>query len=132
MNQHTSIAGKCVLAVLLPLAIVACDNQGTVKAKDADNTARNTTDRNDRSSVTPPDQKESEADLARTAEIRKRIVDTKLSVNAQNVKVVTMNGRVTLRGPVKSQAEKDAIEQIARDVAGAGNVDSHLEIESGG
>lgn len=99
------------------------------KPKDADDTSRNVRDRND-ASVTPVDQKENEADIKRTADIRKRIVDTKLSVNAQNVKVVTMNGRVTLRGPVKSQAEKDSIESIARDVAGAGNVDNQLEVET--
>jgi len=99
------------------------------KPKDADDTSRNARDRND-ASVTPIDQKENKADIDRTAEIRKRIVDTKLSVNAQNVKVITMNGHVTLRGPVKTQAEKDTVERIAREVAGAGNVDSEIEVET--
>jgi hyperosmotically inducible periplasmic protein len=86
-------------------------------------------DRND-ATMTPPDQGNDEADLKRTADIRKRIVDAKLSSDATNVKVVTLNGRVTLRGPVKSQAEKDDVLRIAREVAGDANVDDQIEIES--
>jgi hyperosmotically inducible protein len=77
----------------------------------------------------PTDQKENKADVERTADIRQRIVDAKLSTSADNVKVVTMDGRVTLRGPVKSEAERLRIVQIAKDVAGESNVDDLLEIE---
>lgn len=98
--------------------------------KDADNTQRNVRDR-DGAAPTPVDQKGNEADIKRTQEIRKRILDAKLSVDAQNVKVVTADGRVTLRGPVKTKAEKDAIGRIALDVAGDGNVDDQIEIEAG-
>ncbi len=59
-----------------------------------------------------------------------RVVDTEMSVNAHNVKIVTQDGRVTLRGPVKDAAEKDAIEKIAVEVAGAGHVDNQLEVET--
>lgn len=130
MNQYTSFVRNWILFVLWLLSAVGCGKQSTVHSKDADNTARNSADRQDHS-VTPLDQEENEADLARTTEIRKRILDSSFSTNAQNVKVVTINGRVTLRGPVKSQSEKDAIEQIARDVAGAGNVDCQIEVETG-
>jgi hyperosmotically inducible periplasmic protein len=99
------------------------------KPHDADNTSRNAADK-DGWAQTPIDQKSNDADMQRTQDIRKRIVDAKLSVNATNVKVVTANGRVTLRGPVKSQAEKDTIDRIARDVAGDGNVDDQIEVES--
>ena len=102
---------------------------GTVGARDVDNTGLNVRDRND-ATMTPPDQGNDEADLKRTADIRKRIVDAKLSSDATNVKVVTLNGRVTLRGPVKSQAEKDDVLRIAREVAGDANVDDQIEIES--
>jgi osmotically-inducible protein OsmY len=78
---------------------------------------------------TPIDQNENKADIDLTANIRKRVVDRKMSVNAQNVKIITQDGKVTLRGPVKSDDEKKQIEQIANDVAGAGNVDSQLEIQ---
>ena len=51
-----------------------------------------------------------------------------MSVDAQNAKVVVQGGKVTLRGPVKSQEEKEAVGKIATDVAGAGNVDNQLEV----
>jgi osmotically-inducible protein OsmY len=51
-----------------------------------------------------------------------------MSINARNIKIVTSQGKVTLRGPVASAAEKDAIDKMARDVAGSDNVDNQLEI----
>jgi osmotically-inducible protein OsmY len=53
-----------------------------------------------------------------------------LSTDAKNVKVITQNGHVTLRGPVESAAEKATIEGKAVQVAGAGRVTSELEVES--
>jgi len=105
-------------------------NRPRSTGSDADNTRMNTRDK-DGASPTPSDQKNTDADVKRTADIRKRIVDAKLSSDATNVKVITQNGRVTLRGPVKSQAEKDSIKAIARDVAGESNVEDLLEVESG-
>jgi hyperosmotically inducible periplasmic protein len=93
-----------------------------------DDTGRNERDRND-ATLTPGDQGNDESDLRRTAEIRKLIVGSSLSSDAKNVKVITKNGRVTLRGPVKTQAEKDEIVQLARQVAGA-DVDDQIEVES--
>lgn len=101
-----------------------------VKRRDADNTGRNERDRDTDLTVTPPDQSENEFDVKRTAEIRKRLTGTELSLNAKNVKIVTANGRVTLRGPVESQAEKDQVLRIARDVAGDVNVDDQLEVKT--
>jgi hyperosmotically inducible periplasmic protein len=95
---------------------------------DADNTGVNERDRDDLTK-TPFDQEESEADVTTTAEIRKRIVGTPdMSVNGQNVKVITADGRVTLRGPVANDQEREIIENIARDVAGADKVDNQLEV----
>jgi len=95
---------------------------------DRDNTAVNERDRA-ADVKTPIDQNENQKDIAITANIRKRVVNTKMSVNAQNVKIITQNGKVTLRGPVKTADEKKQIEEIAHDVAGADNVDSQLEVE---
>lgn len=93
-----------------------------------DNTAVNERDRND-SAKTPIDQDEDEASIKTTAEIRKQIVaHSDFSTDAQNVKIITGSGKVTLRGPVKTQEEKDAIDKIARDVAGKDNVDNQIEI----
>ncbi len=93
-----------------------------------DNTEVNVRDRSD-AAKTPIDQNENKRDIDFTANIRKRVVDTKMSVNAQNVKIITQDGKVTLRGPVKSADEKLQIEKIAQDVAGPANVDSQLEVQ---
>jgi osmotically-inducible protein OsmY len=64
------------------------------------------------------------------AKVRQAVVDDKtLSTNAHNVKIVTNNGVVTLRGPVKSADEKKTIEAIATQVAGVTKVENLLEIE---
>jgi len=52
------------------------------------------------------------------------------STTAKNIKIVTVNGKVTLRGPVNSEAEKTSIVTIAKTVAGDGNVDDQLEVKA--
>jgi hyperosmotically inducible periplasmic protein len=93
-----------------------------------DNTAVNQRDR-DEQAVVPTDQGNNQEDLNITADIRKRILQNKeMSIKGQNVKIVTLKGKVTLRGPVASEAEKQKIEQIAQDVAGTDKVTSELEV----
>jgi osmotically-inducible protein OsmY len=101
----------------------------TTEPADRANTGVNVRDR-DSVAKTPLDQNENKADIKITADIRKRVVDTKMSVNAQNVKIITQNGKVTLRGPVKTENEKQRIEEIAVAVAGADKVDSQLEVKN--
>jgi putative membrane protein len=102
----------------------------TPATKNADNTARNVRDRNP-GTLTPMDQGSSEADVNTTAQIRKEIIAGKdMSVNAQNVKIITNTGKVTLRGPVNSDAEKRLIGEIADCVAHAENVTNQLEVKS--
>jgi sporulation protein YlmC with PRC-barrel domain len=94
-----------------------------------DNTARNVRDRND-STLTPLDQGNSKADVDTTAQIRKEIIAGKsMSVNARNVKIITKDGQVTLRGPVNSAEEKRLIGEIADRIARSGNVDNQLEVK---
>jgi len=96
---------------------------------ESDNTARNVRDRQD-SRLTPLDQGSSKADVETTRRIRQEILDREgLSVNARNVKVITVNGRVTLRGPVSSEAEKQGIADIANRIAQRENVDNQLEVK---
>lgn len=96
---------------------------------DRTNTGVNVRDR-ESTAKTPIDQNENQADINTTADIRKRIVAAKMSTEATNVKVITQSGKVTLRGPVPTQEEKDSIEQIAHEVAGKDSVDSQLEVSS--
>ena len=94
-----------------------------------DNTARNVRDRNN-STLTPLDQGNSKADVDTTAQIRKEIIAGKnMSVNAKNVKIITNNGQVTLRGPVNTAEEKRLIGEIADRIARSENVDNQLEVK---
>lgn len=121
---------RLMATTLFALAVTGCNRPpGTEStAVDRDNSTVNTRDR-DESVKTPIDQNENQADIDITANIRKQVVDTEMSVNAQNVKIITQDGKVTLRGPVKSEEEKKKIEQIASTVAGADKVDNQLEVE---
>jgi hyperosmotically inducible protein len=98
------------------------------RTSEPDNTAVNQRDR-DAEAKTPIDQKENQQDVGITADIRKQIIaHDDMSVNARNVKIITADGKVTLRGPVESTSERDIIEKIARDVAGKDKVDNQLEV----
>jgi hypothetical protein len=95
-----------------------------------DNTAINRRDAADLNKAkTPIDQDEDPADLAITQKIRQRVMaEEDFSTYAQNVKIMTQDGMVTLRGPVNSKVEADKIGQFAKDIAGAGKVDNQLEV----
>jgi osmotically-inducible protein OsmY len=94
----------------------------------ADNTGKNVRDRSD-AAVTPFDQSENEADRTLTQRVRQAVVaDDALSTNAKNVKIITQNGVVTLRGPVKSDEERQRVVAKAQQIAGDKNVDNQLEI----
>jgi len=94
----------------------------------ADNTGKNVRDRDERA-VTAGDQSNSKDDLRITQAIRRAVVDDKaLSTNAHNVKIITRDGIVTLRGPVQSVSEKSSIEAKASHVNGVARVENQLEI----
>ena len=95
-----------------------------------ENTEINVRDKGN-TTVTPEDQKETESDIKITADIRQAIIKNKsLSVNAQNVKIITRNGVVTLRGPVESKKESKKIKKIAKHTPGVLKVDNQLEIKA--
>jgi len=126
-----------IVSVLLPLCLLfsACNktesDRPTAAMPDADNTAKNERDRND-TTLTPGDQGKSPADRAVTQNIRKAIVSDSngYSATAKNIKIITINGKTTLRGPVKSDAEKTGIVTLAKTIAGEGNVDDQLEVKA--
>jgi hyperosmotically inducible protein len=137
--MKTLIVGAgLVLALGAPQRALANDTAapGTVKnnnppaanAVPPDNTGRNERDRSV-TAVTPMDQSNDPKDVALTQQIRKVVVaDDALSMNAHNVKIISANGVVTLRGPVDSSAEKAKIEAAAAKAAGATNVRNELEV----
>jgi len=112
-----------------PVAPAAFDqNAANANGHAADNTGVNERDRNG-AALTPMDQGGSESDRNITAQIRKAVVsDGSLSFTAKNVKIITKDGNVTLRGPVKTEVERAAIQAKAAQVAGAGRVTNQLEV----
>jgi hyperosmotically inducible periplasmic protein len=79
--------------------------------------------------VTSQDQGSSEADIKTTQSIRQEVTSQEsFSTNAKNIKIVTMNGSVILKGPVKTRAEKNKIELIAKSVAGKTKVTSEITV----
>ena len=94
----------------------------------ADNSAKNVRDRAG-STLTPGDQSKSQADLDLTQRVRQAVVaDPSLSTSAHNIKIITVDGVVTLRGPVASEQEKTKIITTAQQIAGVKKVENHLEV----
>ena len=95
-----------------------------------ENTEVNVRDK-DNTTLTPEDQKETKKDIRITAHIRKAVVrDKSLSIDAQNAKIITRSGVVTLRGPVANEAESKTLEKIAKKTRGVVKVDNQLEIKA--
>ena len=95
------------------------------------NTRVNVRDRAEQT-LTPGDQGTTEADRDITQQIRKGLNDdSNLSTSAKNIKIITVNRKVTLRGPVNTDTEKTTVATLARSVAGEGNVDDQLEVKPG-
>jgi osmotically-inducible protein OsmY len=89
----------------------------------------NTENNKDQTKPTADQQKMDSSDSAITQKIRKSIHDdTTLSTYAHNIKIITQNGKVTLRGPVKSEDEKSNLEAKAVSVAGQENVIDQLAV----
>jgi len=94
-----------------------------------DNTKVNERDRSS-AALTPMDQGNGKTDLKITQQIRQAVMaNGSLSFTAKNVKIITQGGKVTLRGPVKSDQERSDIEAAARKVAGVTDVDNQLEVK---
>lgn len=93
-----------------------------------DNSGRNVRDAKG-GTVTPDDQLENKADRTLTQQLRRSLMDDKsLSMTAHNIKIVSINGQVTLRGPVKNESERQTIVEKARQIAGLENVTNQLEV----
>ena len=97
---------------------------------EADNTKRNSSEQN-KNTDTAEKQSNSKDDLALTQKVRQAVMkDGSLSMNAKNVKIIAQDGKITLKGPVDSQQEKDTIGTEAGEIAGKDKVDNQLEVKA--
>jgi hyperosmotically inducible periplasmic protein len=107
------------------LMALAADNETALP----DNTAKNQRDRSGQTK-TSGDQSNSPADLKTTSAIRRALMkDGGLSMTAKNIKIITADGLVTLRGPVKTAEEKTKIDQLATSAAPGAKIDNQLEVK---
>ena len=121
--ERTILALACLNAV--SLAALAADNEKTKP----DNTATNERDRSGETK-TSGDQSNNSADLKITQAIRQALMkDDQLSMTAKNIKIITANGQVTLRGPVKTAQEKSKIDQLARSAASGAKIENQLDVK---
>ena len=129
--MRTSLmAGACLATALLVGggAVGHASDENPPPKTRADDTGKNVRDR-DGTTATADKQSTDPKDVEITREIRRAIADdSSMSTNGRNVKIVTVDRHVTLRGPVNSAEEKEKIVKHAEKVAGAKKVDDQLEI----
>jgi osmotically-inducible protein OsmY len=114
--------------VLNAAVLVALQSAGAQTVPPADNTKSNQTDPSNKE-VTADSQKENETDRGLVQRIRKSLMAEKdLSIYAHNVKIVAIDGRVTLNGVVRSDEEKRKVASLAEQVAGKQNVVNDLKV----
>jgi len=115
---HLAKANILTFALLLPSIAGAGYAQSTDPNPKPDNTAVNKRDQN-LGEATADQQKMNAADRDNTAKIRRSVMaDKSLSSYAHNVKIISQNGTVTLKGPVRSDEEVRSIVSKATDVTG--------------
>lgn len=121
---------------LIAVALVSTFGVGrqlgaTIPSQNPDNTKTNQRDRNS-NEPTADQQKENDSDLQLARKIRQSVVNDKsLSTDAHNIKIIAQDGNVTLKGPVRSDEEKRAVESKAAEVAGGSDhIHSEIEVKS--
>jgi osmotically-inducible protein OsmY len=121
------------IAVAIAFGFLTCEGVPYLAAQDpppaSDNTKVNKRDRS-KTAPTADQAKNTVNDREVMQKIRQAVVgDKSLSTYAHNVKIISQHGKVTLKGPVRSEEEKAKIEKMATDVAGAGNVTDEITIK---
>jgi hyperosmotically inducible periplasmic protein len=127
-RYHTFQGWLGVLLLGVAFVPVLAQDAASKPATGSDNSAINQRDRN-QSEPTADDQQNNRSDLEITKEIRRSLTqDKSLSTYAQNVKVIAQNGKVTLKGPVRSADEKSAVLAKAAQVAGEANINDEMTV----
>jgi len=125
MHQHS---GRWILYAVVAAGVLTTPAVSALAQTPADNTKVNTRDRA-KGAVTADQQKENARDRELTQKIRRALMQDKtLSSYAHNVKVVAQGGQVTLKGPVRTEDEKQTVEAKAIEVAGAGHVTNQMSV----
>jgi hyperosmotically inducible protein len=107
----------------------ATTDKALAPTADSDNSVRNEV-HDGKTAVTADQQGNSKADVELTSKIRRAIVsDKSLSTYAHNVKIISYEGKVVLKGPVRGNDEKNKVESVAKNVAGADHVVSEIEVK---
>jgi osmotically-inducible protein OsmY len=129
MTRRTTKAAACAAVVTAAFAFAGVAAANDDKAKtEPDNTKRNEAIV-ERNAPTAESQSNDKGDMELTAKVRRAIVDDEsLSTYAHNVKIVSNNGSVYLSGPVRTEAERQAVERIAAGVAGKTKVKSDVAV----
>ena len=130
MKKHMILAASLILAPYLASAETdpADAERTVVQEQDPSNTGINKRDRDDKT-LTPMDQMNNESDLKITQEIRQALMNDEFSMDAKNIKVITRNGMVTLRGPVKTAAELERISVLVKSMSGIKSIDNQLQVK---
>jgi len=119
---------RAVLANSLGLLVFAATSAFSAQQVPPDNTKTNQRDQKT-AQPTAGQQKENRNDRDLTQKIRRSITqDKSFSTYARNIKIISQDGTVTLRGPVRSAEEKKSIEAKANEIAGSTHVKSELEV----
>ncbi len=119
-SQHRFAVLAAILAGGLAVQIAPAQTQ-------PDNTGVNKND----TAVTADTQKNNQGDRYPTQQIRKAVIaDKTLSTYGHNVKIISQEGTVTLKGPVKSEDERKNIVAKAEQIAGAGKVTDQLSVKA--
>jgi osmotically-inducible protein OsmY len=117
--SRTLIAASAAMVLTCSLGYVPAHGQ------EPDNSRENKTQ-----STTADDQANAKTDRLTTARVRKAIIaDKNLSIYAHNVKIITQGGHVTLKGPVKSEEEKQQVASDAASVVSAENISNELTVK---
>jgi hyperosmotically inducible periplasmic protein len=120
--------GVSLLIAIGLFAVPKASSFGMQQEQQPDNTRMNRGDAS-KDATTADQQKMNPNDREMSRKIRAEIMkDKSLSTYAHNVKIITQDGKVTLKGPVRSQDEKTSVETKAAAIAGDGNVTSEIEI----
>lgn len=130
MKKQMILATCLILAPHLANAASepAATEKPMVHDGDASNTGINKRDRDD-STLTPMDQMNNPSDLKITQEIRQALMKGEFSMDARNIKVITRNGAVTLRGPVKTAAELEKITALVKAMPAIKSIDNQLQVK---